>query len=129
MFAEALIVTEEIYDVRESHNCPRTFAPYFTTIMSILKVNNIRMEDFVKILDNRSEEDEGTLGRIRGSGSLFQKDMYLNVRNPLCADACQGKIMAALNSRRDYFSVKSQVPASIIFFESVAKTILISFEN
>ena len=78
--------------------------------MFILKVNNIRMEDFVKILDNRSEEDwPETLGRIRGSGSLFQTDMYLNVRNPLCADACQGKIMAALNSRRDYFSVKSQV--------------------
>ena len=30
MFAEALIVTEEMYDVGESHNFPRTFAPYFT---------------------------------------------------------------------------------------------------
>ena len=30
MFAEALIVTEEIYNVGESHNFPRTFAPYFT---------------------------------------------------------------------------------------------------
>ena len=25
LFAETLIVTEEIYDVRESDNCPRTF--------------------------------------------------------------------------------------------------------
>ena len=29
MFAEALIVTEAIYDVRESDNCPRTFETYF----------------------------------------------------------------------------------------------------
>ena len=25
------IVTEAIYDVQESHNCPRTYAPYFKT--------------------------------------------------------------------------------------------------
>ena len=75
----------------------------------VFKVSNRRMEDFVKILDNRSKEDEGTLGKIIGSGSLFKTDLYLNVRDPLCADACKGKIMAALNSRRDYFSVKSQV--------------------
>ena len=67
------------------------------------------MEDFVKILDNRTEEDNGHLGNLRGSGALFQNSMYLNVRDPTCADACQGKIVAALNSRRDYFSVKSQV--------------------
>ena len=34
LFAEALIVTEEIYDVRESDNFPRTFAPYFTHKLS-----------------------------------------------------------------------------------------------
>ena len=30
MFAEALIVTEEIYDVREYRNCAFTFDTYFT---------------------------------------------------------------------------------------------------
>ena len=30
MFAEALIVTEEIYDVREYRNCALTFDTYFT---------------------------------------------------------------------------------------------------
>ena len=30
MFAEALIVTDEIYDVQESDNCPRTFETHFT---------------------------------------------------------------------------------------------------
>ena len=87
---------------------------------TILKVNTVRMEDFVKILDSRTEEDEGILGNIRGSGSLFKQDMYLNVRDPLCHDACQGKIMAALNSRRDYFSVKSQVPQLINLLWSIA---------
>ena len=29
MFAEELIVTEAIYDVRESDNCPRTFETHF----------------------------------------------------------------------------------------------------
>ena len=67
------------------------------------------MSDFIKILDDRSKEGEASLGKIKGSGSLFKTDMYVNVRDPLCADACRGKIMAALNSRRDYFSVKSQV--------------------
>ena len=82
-----------------------------TTIIEylILKVNNSRMGDFIKILDNRSNDDEASLGKIKGSGSLFKTDMYINVRDPLCADACKGKIIAALNSRRDYFSVKSQV--------------------
>ena len=82
-----------------------------TTIIEylILKVNNSRMGDFIKILDNRSKEEEASLGKIKGSGSLFKTDMYINVRDPLCADACKGKIIAALNSRRDYFSVKSQV--------------------
>ena len=75
----------------------------------ILQVSNSRVGDFIKILDNRSKEDEASLGKIKGSGSLFKTDMYVNVRDPLCADACKGKIMAALNSRRDYFSVKSQV--------------------
>ena len=32
LFPEALIVTEAIYDVRESHTFPRTFAPYFRKI-------------------------------------------------------------------------------------------------
>ena len=73
------------------------------------KVNSKRMEDFVRVLDNRREEDQDTLGKILGSGSLFKTDMYLNVRDPLCADTCKGKIWAALNSRRDYFSVKSKV--------------------
>ena len=67
------------------------------------------MSDFIKILDDRSKEDEASLGKIKGSGSLFKTDMYINVRDPLCADSCKGKIMASLNSRRDYFSVKSQV--------------------
>ena len=67
------------------------------------------MGDFIKILDNRSKEDEASLGKIKGSGSLFKTDIYVNVRDPLCADACKGKIMAALNSRRDYFSVKCKV--------------------
>ena len=31
MFAEALIVTEAIYDVRESNNFVRTYAPHFMT--------------------------------------------------------------------------------------------------
>ena len=67
------------------------------------------MSDFIKILDDRSKEDEASLGKIKGSGSLFKTDMYVNVRDPLCADACKGRILAALNSRMDYFSVKSQV--------------------
>ena len=29
MFAEALIVADEIYYLQESHNCPRTFDTYF----------------------------------------------------------------------------------------------------
>ena len=30
MFAEALIVTDAIYDVQEPDNCPRTFATHFS---------------------------------------------------------------------------------------------------
>ena len=30
LFAEALMVTEAIYDLRESRNCARTFDTYFT---------------------------------------------------------------------------------------------------
>ena len=31
LFAEALIVTEAIYEVRESDNFVRTYAPYFSS--------------------------------------------------------------------------------------------------
>ena len=33
MFAEALIVADEIYYLRESHNCPRTFDTNFMSII------------------------------------------------------------------------------------------------
>ena len=35
MFAEALIVADEIYYLRESHNCPWTFDTYFTKATTI----------------------------------------------------------------------------------------------
>ena len=37
LFVEALIVTEAIFDVRESHNCPRTFETHFTMSQVWLK--------------------------------------------------------------------------------------------
>ena len=47
-----MIVTEAIYDLRESHNCPRTFDTYFSTdcsktleVLSFLPITNAHVEN------------------------------------------------------------------------------------
>ena len=49
LFAEALIVADEIYYLRESHNCPRTFDTNFTTLFPIPK--SVILSDIYSIPD------------------------------------------------------------------------------
>ena len=74
MFAEALIVADEIYYLRESHNCPRTFDTNFIFIQ------------FVPDEDDGVEDDVGdgeVLGAVlhrEGAGAaaeVVQPDAHL----------------------------------------------------
>ena len=64
LFAEALIVTEEIYDVRESLDCPRTFAPYFSYSM-----NKNKDQVACTVAWNHKNKACPSKGHLKSSGS------------------------------------------------------------